>query len=117
MSNACSECKDLKVFDSSFYPELYEGLTDLMYQRWIDEPGSSRPTKVTQTKAFNDIVLQLRLDVSGLILREFIQRKQSKFIRNLKDYLMPSECIPQMGYSENYSCRHQAEIQSSHKYM
>ena len=70
--------------------------------------------KVCKEGTINDVFISLRSKLPNFLEHVFVKRKQSSYFEERKSNLQVEEAIVQVDFAENYSCKHQDEIQSPH---
>ena len=78
-------------------------------------PKVVKKTKnVCKEGTINDVFISLRSKLPNFLEHVFVKRKQSSYFEERKSTLQLEEAIVQVNFPENYSCKHQDEIQSAH---
>lgn len=70
--------------------------------------------KVCKEGTIIDVFLSLRSKLPHFLEHVFVKRQQSAYFEERKGNLVEGETLVQVDFAENYSCKHQDEIQSAH---
>lgn len=111
MLYSCKECPGTDVIDSDICNEC-ELSSEINFKQWV---STDRCNLLTVVKNVDELKDDLKIQLTTLKPHHFISKKQSEYLRNLKENLKDnSECIALVDFSENYAFMVQDEVQSFH---
>ena len=90
--------------------QLIGDRTTVRYKSWVSTDRTMLENKECNVSVFIDTFLQ---KIDGLTIHHFVAKQQSKFCREMKQNLLPEDCLIQGDFSQNYSMFVQDSTQSS----
>ena len=112
MIHRCENCpgdNNLREYLDGTFADSEE--EEISFQQW---QGTDRAMLCTQTTSIIEF-LELLVDaISKLTVHSFIAKCQARYLKDRKDNLLETSCIPLLDFAENYQFMVQDEIQGFH---
>lgn len=70
--------------------------------------------KICKEGTLDDVLSSLESKIPSFLEHVFIKRQQSKYFEEKLTHLDQEEAVVQVDFAENYTCKHQDEVQSAH---
>lgn len=121
-----SQCKECPKWEEELIRDASSHKNKIEWYQWervqkVLPPKKGKPTKikskiekVVKSGAVDDVIKALKRKMPEFLTHTFVKRNQSEFFEKKKANIPGNEAIVQIDFSENYTCRHQDEVQAAH---
>ena len=113
MVHRCANCPGSDEVKRFIVEELhdFDDEDEFVFNQW---ESTDRPQMITQSMYKDEYINMVVKRINDLTSHSFLAKCQAKFLKNLKENLLPHECIILGDFAENYEFVVQDEIQSFH---
>ena len=121
MFGQCDECPSPVWIESISKEDLSLMVTWYQWQRVVQkmkgkESNSTvkKMEKICKEGTLEDALCMLKEQLPFFLKHVYIKREQAKYFESKIENLQEDEAVVQVDFSENYTCKHQDEIQTAH---